>query len=84
MNVEVVLRYVRYTKEEIDEMSDLDAFRRYYVAQKMLEAVSGGGGGGEYGSYTPDRPPPQRRRRKRSPQSPQSSQSTESYSFPGG
>ena len=82
MNVEVVLRYVRYTKEEIDSMSELDAFRRYYVAQKMLEAMSGGGGGGgEYGSYAPDRPPPQRRSRRSSPQS---SQSAEAYSFPGG
>ena len=81
MNVEVVLRYFRYTKAEIDEMSDLDAFRRYYVASKLMEAMSGmGGGGGQYGSYTPDRPPSKERRRRPS----QSTQSTDSYSFPSG
>ncbi|ASE99948.1 hypothetical protein [uncultured virus] len=82
MNVEIVLRYFRYTKAEIDEMSDLDAFRRYYVASKLMEAMSGmggGGGGGQYGSYTPDRLPSKERRR-----SSQATQSTDSYSFPSG
>lgn len=78
VGIEVLLRYFRYTKEEIDQMSDMDALRRFYVAQKLLEALSGGGGG-ESGSYTsPTKAPPATPRRGAV------DRSSDSYSFPAG
>ena len=63
-------------------MDDMGALRRYYVASKLLQQVSGGGTG-EYGSYTPDQraPPPATSRRQRRGGG---SGSADSYSFPTG
>jgi len=54
---------MRYTKKEIDDMGDREAYRRYFAAIKLLSEMSGGGsssppplGGG---------PPPQPTRRRR-------------------
>jgi hypothetical protein len=79
--MEVLLRYFRYTKEEIDGMSDMDALRRYYIALRLMEAMSGGGGGGTHGSYTPDRPSPPA---SSTPRRRSAGGSSDSYSFPGG
>ena len=77
MGIEVLLRYFRYTKEEIDQMSDMDALRRYYIASKLLVSMSGGGS--EDGSHTPSpSAPPAVPRRERS------TKSADSYSFPSG
>ena len=62
-------------------MTDMEALRRYYVASRLMEAMSGRGeGGGQYGSYTPDRPPPA----SSAPRRRSSSRSSDSYSFPSG
>ena len=78
MGIEVLLRYFRYTKEEIDQMSDMDALRRYYVAQKLLEAISGGGSG-EASSYSPPPSAPSAPSRRG-----KVDRSADSYSFPSG
>jgi len=55
---------MRYTKEEIDEMGDREAYRRYFAAIKLLSQMSGG----ESSTPTPlgGGPPPQPVRRRRS------------------
>jgi len=75
VGIEVLLRYFRYTKEEIDQMSDMDALRRYYVAQKLLEAISGGGRESGSSPLPPSAPPATPRRG-------QVDRSADSYSFP--
>jgi len=79
VGIEVILRYFRYTKEEIDQMSDMDALRRYYIATKLLVSMSGGSGG-EYGSHTP----PPSASPAAVPRRGRSAKSADSYSFPSG
>ena len=61
----MTLRYMRYTKEEIDQMGDLSAYRRYFAAVEVLKDLSGVGGG----TATPPMgggPPPTQTRPRRS------------------
>ena len=38
---------MRYTKEEIDEMGDREAYRRYFAALNLMTQMAGGGSGKE-------------------------------------
>ena len=38
---------MRYTKEEIDEMGDREAYRRYFAALNLMTQMAGGGSGQE-------------------------------------
>ena len=38
---------MRYTKEEIDEMGDKEAYRRYFSALNLMTQMAGGGSGKE-------------------------------------
>ena len=55
---------MRYTKEEIDEMGDKEAYRRYFSALNLMNQMAGGGGQERPLGGGP--PPQQSRSRRRS------------------
>jgi len=80
---------MRYTKEEIDEMDDFSALRRYYVAVELLQSMAGGGadgqgrplGGGPSGGIRDTSAAAQRRS---SSPAPSRTRRGDTYSFPSG
>ena len=57
---------MRYTKEEIDQMGDKEAYRRYFAAVNLLTQMAGGGSTGATATALGGGPPPQQARSRRS------------------